>query len=397
MENSELNKLGQKLEIYTVVDYIGKGFPIILPNGAKIIRTIRNFVEDEQERNRFYVVRTPSASRAEIYSIEDRLQLIKNNIFAIKSNNENEQEKNTIVLKPYSQPFHCSIYTTKQHTYKEMPVKYCETSTVFRNERDPNGIVKSRQFTLSDASIFSDTEFFDRDLKNLIIMQKEILDRLGLDVTFEVQNWKYEEKENYIGQIEEWHRIIDIMKYTLHDLKIKFTENKKARLYGPSISIKYNSRELSNIQVDFEIVHRFDLKFINKNNEEEFPIYTHVNTVGSYENIVMILLEKYEGDFPLWIAPTQVEIIPEGEEFEDYAREVRKALFENTIRVNIDNASGNFQNKLYRAVDLKVPYIVTIGKKEYQNKTLRVRKGDSTRNMKLEDLIEEVKSCLKKS
>ena len=105
MENSELNKLGQKLEIYTVVDYIGKGFPIILPNGAKIIRTIRNFVEDEQERNRFYVVRTPSASRAEIYSIEDRLQLIKNNIFAIKSNNENEQEKNTIVLKPYSQPF----------------------------------------------------------------------------------------------------------------------------------------------------------------------------------------------------------------------------------------------------------------------------------------------------
>ena len=165
MENSELNKLGQKLEIYTVVDYIGKGFPIILPNGAKIIRTIRNFVEDEQERNRFFVVRTPSASRAEIYSIEDRLQLIKNNIFAIKSKNENEQEKNTIVLKPYSQPFHCSIYTTKQHTYKEMPVKYCETSTVFRNERDPNGIVKSRQFTLSDASMFSDTEYFDRDLK----------------------------------------------------------------------------------------------------------------------------------------------------------------------------------------------------------------------------------------
>ena len=367
MENSELNKLGQKLEIYTVVDYIGKGFPIILPNGAKIIRTIRNFVEDEQERNRFYVVRTPSASRAEIYSIEDRLQLIKNNIFAIKSKNENEQEKNTIVLKPYSQPFHCSIYTTKQHTYKEMPVKYCETSTVFRNERDPNGIVKSRQFTLSDASMFSDTEYFDRDLKNLIIMQQDIIARLGLDVTFEIQNWKYEEKENYIGQIEEWHKIIDIMKYTLEDLKIKYTENKKAKLYGPSISIKYNERELSNIQVDFEIVHRFDLKFINKNNEEEFPIYTHVNAVGSYENIVMILLEKYEGDFPLWIAPTQVEIISEGEEFEDYAREVRKILFENSIRVNIDNASGNFQNKLYRAVDLKVPYIVTIGKKEYQN------------------------------
>lgn len=397
MENSELNKLGQKLEIYTVVDYIGKGFPIILPNGAKIIRTIRNFVEDEQERNRFYVVRTPSASRAEIYSIEDRLQLIKNNIFAIKSKNENEQEKNTIVLKPYSQPFHCSIYTTKQHTYKEMPVKYCETSTVFRNERDPNGIVKSRQFTLSDASMFSDTEYFDRDLKNLIIMQQDIIARLGLDVTFEVQNWKYEEKENYIGQIEEWHKIIDIMKYTLEDLKIKYTENKKAKLYGPSISIKYNERELSNIQVDFEIVHRFDLKFINKNNEEEFPIYTHVNAVGSYENIVMILLEKYEGDFPLWIAPTQVEIISEGEEFEDYAREVRRILFENSIRVNIDNASVNFQNKLYRAVDLKVPYIVTIGKREYQNKTIQVRKGDSTRNMTLDELIEEVKSCLKKS
>ena len=397
MENLELNKLAQKLEIYTTIDYIGKGFPIILPNGAKIIRTIRNYVEDEEERNRFLVVRTPSASRAEIYSIEDRLQLIKNNIFTIKSNNENEQEKNTIVLKPYSQPFHCSIYATKQHTYKEMPVKYCETSTVFRNERDPNGIVKSRQFTLSDASVFSDKEYFDRDLKNLIIMQKDIFDRLGLDVSYELQNWKYEEKENYIGQIEEWREIIDVMKYTLDDLKIKYTENKKARLYGPSISIKYNERELSNIQVDFEIVHRFDLKFINKNNEEEFPIYTHVNTVGSYENIVMILLEKYEGDFPLWIAPTQVEIIPEGEEFEDYAKSVRRTLFENSIRVNVDNASSNFQNKLYRAVDLKVPYIITIGKKEYQNKNIQVRKGDSINSMNLEDFIKEVKNCLTKS
>ena len=183
----------------------------------------------------------------------------------------------------------------------------------------------------------------------------------------------------------------------IDDLKIKYTENKKARLYGPSISIKYNERELSNIQVDFEIVHRFDLKFINKNNEEEFPLYTHVNTVGSYENIVMILLEKYEGDFPLWIAPTQVEIIPEGEEFDDYSKSVRRTLFENGIRVNIDNASSNFQNKLYRAVDLKVPYIITIGKKEYQNKNIQVRKGDSINSMNLEDFIKEVKNCLTKS
>lgn len=397
MDNSEINKLGQKLEIFTSVDYIGKGFPIILPNGAKIIRIIRNYVEDEEENYRFQVVRTPSASRAEIYQKEDRLQLIKNNIFAIKSNNENEQEKNTLVLKPYSQPFHCSIYNTTQHTYKEMPVKYSETSTVFRNERDLYGIVKSRQFTLSDASMFSDKEYFDRDLKNLIKMQKDIIDRLGIDVTYEVQNWKYEEKENYIGKIEEWREIIDEMKYTLDELKIPFVETKNAKLFGPSIEIKYNDREFSTIQIDFEIVHRFETKFVNKNNSEEFPIYTHVNTVGSYENLLTILMEKYEGDFPLWIAPTQVEIIPEGEEFDDYSREVRKQIYENNIRVSIDNSASNFQNKLYKAVDQKIPFIVTIGKKEYQNKTLKIRNKENTTNMNIDDFIKEVKNCLKKS
>lgn len=397
METTEINKIGKQLEIYTNFDYIGKGFPIILPLGAKMIKIIRNYVEYIEEENGYKVVRTPSASKAKIYQIEDRFQLERRNkIFTVENKEDEKNEENWIVLKPYCQPFHCSIYNVKQHSYKELPIKYSETSTVFRNEKDSTGIIREREFTLSDCSLFVDKERFEKELKNIISMQKKAIDRLGLDVNYTIKTWDYDKKEDYIGTIEEWNFVTDAMKNALEELKIKYEKKSTARIYGPMIDIHCNGKDFSKIQVDFEIVHRFNNKFVNKNNEDEFAIYVHFTTVGSYEKLLSFLIEKFEGEFPLWIEPIQVEIITEGEEYEDYAQMVLNKLTENKIRAEICRLETNFQNKKKHTLDLKIPYTIIIGKDEMKNRSITVRHDDEIKEEKISELIEEVNECLKK-
>ena len=390
MQTTEINKLGKELELYTYIDYIGKGFPIILPKGAKIINLIRNYVEKEEEKNGFEVVRTPSISRAEIYKIEDRFKEQKDEMFIIKSNDE---EDNSIVLRPYSIPFHCTIYKTKQRSYKMLPLKISETSSVFRNERDIKGISRTRQITLSDASIFLAKEDLEKEIIESLNLQIKFINKLGLEVKFEISNWNDTKKEDYIGTIEEWDYAVKCMKNALETLKIPYEENKKAKMYGPSINLYYANEEFSSMQIDFEIVHRFDLNYTNKENEEKFPIYIHRTSVGSYENLLSILIEKYKGDFPIWIAPLQVTIIPEKEEYEDFAKKIEEQLLENRIRVNIDISETSIQNKEEKAMNLKIPYIVKIGKEEYNNNKISVRKKEKVMDMNIDELIKEVLSC----
>ena len=391
MQTSEINKLGKELELYTYADYIGKGFPIILPNGAKIINIIRNYVEKEEEKNGYEIVRTPSVSRAEIYKIEDRFNEQKDEMFIIKSSDD--EEDNSIVLRPYSMPFHCTVYKTKQRSYKALPIKISETSTVFRDERDIKGINRTRQITLSDASIFLAKENLEKEIIESLKLQINFISKLGLDVKYCISNWDDTKKDEYIGTIQEWNYAVQSMKNALDILKVPYTENKKAKMYGPSIQIFYEDESFSSMQIDFEIVHRFDLTYVNKDNKEEYPIYIHRTSVGSYENLLGILIEKYKGEFPLWIAPTQVVIIPEGDEYEDYAKEIEEILLKYGIRAKVDLSDTNKQNKEYKAIDLKIPYIVTIGKREYNNKKIKVRKKENIKIIQVDELIREVLDC----
>lgn len=395
MKVSEINKLGKELELYTYVDYIGKGFPIILPNGAKVINIIRNYVEKEEERNGFEIVRTPNVSKAELYIIQDRLEQEKEEMFIIKSNDGEEEakEENAIVLRPYVEPFHCTVYKTKPRSYKSFPIKYCETSSVYRDEKDIKGISRTRQLTLSDASIFTTPESLEKELIQVLDMQKNFIKRLGLDVKFHVSTWDDSKKDEYIGTIKEWDTTTKAMKNALDNLEIPYEVDKKAKMYGPLISIYYKDEEFASLQIDFEIVHRFDLTYANKENKSDYPIYIHLTCVGSYENLLSILIEKYKGEFPLWIAPLQVSIIPEGEEYEDYLNEIEARLLENRIRAKVDNSDTNVQNKEYKAIDLKIPYIITVGKDELTNKKIKVRTKDYNKLMEIDDLIKEVLSC----
>ena len=390
MQVANINKLGKELEIYTYADYIGKGFPIILPNGTKIINIIKDYIENEEEKNGYEKVMTPNVSKAEIYIKEDRFESQKDDMFIIK---DDDEEQNSIVLRPYTYPFHCAIYKNNQRSYKSLPIKLTETSPVFKDERDIKGISKTRQMTVSDASIFLAKEDLEKELIHALELQINILSKIGLQVKFYVRTWDDLKKEEYIGTIEEWEYATKAMKNALERLNIQYKEKKDSKMYGPSIDILYEDEEFSNIQIDFEIVHRFDLTYANKDNEEAYPIYIHKTTISSYENLLSILIEKYKGEFPIWLAPTQVIIIPEGEEYEDYAKDIENKLLENNIRVKLDLSNNSIQNRKQRAEVLKIPYILTIEKNEYNNKNIKVQTKQNEKTMLIEDLIKEVTTC----
>ena len=390
MQVANINKLGKELEIYTYADYVGKGFPIILQNGTKIINIIKDYIENEEEKNGYEKVMTPNVSKAEIYIKEDRFESQKDDMFIIK---DDDEEQNSIVLRPYTYPFHCAIYKNNQRSYKSLPIKLTETSPVFKDERDIKGISKTRQMTVSDASIFLAKEDLEKELIHALELQINILSKIGLQVKFYVRTWDDLKKEEYIGTIEEWEYATKAMKNALERLNIQYKEKKDSKMYGPSIDILYEDEEFSNIQIDFEIVHRFDLTYANKDNEEAYPIYIHKTTISSYENLLSILIEKYKGEFPIWLAPTQVIIIPEGEEYEDYAKDIENKLLENNIRVKLDLSNNSIQNRKQRAEVLKIPYILTIEKNEYNNKNIKVQTKQNEKTMLIEDLIKEVTTC----
>lgn len=384
----DYSKLGKELEIYTSIDYIGKGFPIILPNGAKMIKILQEMVEEEEEKRGYMVVRTPSASRAEIYMIEDRWEIEKKEIFKI----EKEDEINSIVLRPYVKPFHCSMYKIGDHSYKELPIKYSETSTVFRNEptNKLKGLTCMRQYSFSDASIFMTLEQIEKILRESVEIEQLFMEKLGLKVEFKISNWNDKAKEEYIGTIEEWTTCINLMKKVLHEKNINYEENNDAKIYGPSIQIYYNSKLLAKIEIDFEITHRFDLKYTGRDGKEKFPIYIHRQNLGCYESMLAILIERYVGEFPTWIAPVQCKIIPEYDEYIDYANNLKEKLKARKVRVNIDYTDKGINEKIEEAKKFKIPYIVLIRKKEYNNNYVSViRYGkEEIKQYTLEEVIQ---------
>lgn len=391
MEKQEINKLGKKLELFTNIDYIGKGLPIILPRGAKLITLIRQYVETEEEKSGYKIVRTPNLSLAQIYKIEDKYEMNKKKMFVIDNNKEGEEkfDSNDLVLRPYTAPFHCSIYKENEHSYKELPIKYSETSFIYRNEIGD----KLKQATTSDSSIFERPQNIEKTMYELIKFENEFIKKLDLEVKFYLQNWNDTRKEDYIGTINEWKSVTDSMKNAFKKLNIDYIETKEAKPYGPGIKIRYNGiKDFSNIQVDFEITHRFNLTYINQDNEEEFPFYIYRSSIGCYENLLDVLIDKYKGKFPLWMAPEQVSIIYEEEEYEEKALKIEKELKKYNIRVFVDNSHKNFQNKLANSIDKFIPYIVTIGK----NQKIKIRYNGEERETNLTNLREEiVKNCKK--
>ena len=383
MNIDEINKLGRDLEIYSLVDYIGKGFPIILPRGYAIIKVMRDYLEKIEDDKGYMIVQTPEVSLSEIYKIENRYDDVKEKLFII------EDMDNPLVLKPYSKGFYCSIFKANQHSYRELPIKFAETSIVFNNEQDIKGITKTRQRTVEDLCSFTDYENLENNIKEFLNIELDIINKLGLDVKFKIYNWDTNKKEEYIGTINEWDTVVNCFKEAMDDLEIKYSIVSKAKMYGPSIVTEFNDIKFQSIQVDFEISHRFDLKYRTMDNTEEFPICINCSPVGNYEKLIRILIEKYCGDFPFWITPEQIKIICKEDEYEDFAEKVKTKLLSHSVRTSIDKSNLSFSDKVDRAKELKIPYIITIDNNDYNNKTIEI----DNKKYKVEKFIEEVLSC----
>ena len=385
MEVDKINQLGKNLELYTLIDYIGKGFPIILPRGSKIIEIVKDYLEKIEEKNGYLRVQTPEVSLAEIYKIEDRFENVKEKLFIINE----EDNNNSLILKQHSRGFYCSIYKTNQHSYRELPIKYAETSIVFNNERDIKGITKTRQRMVEDLCVFSQFNRIEEIIREMLIIELDILKRLGLDLKFKIYTWDTNRREDYIGRIEEWDYVVKCFSEAMEKLEIKYEIEPIAKMYGPSIVTEFKKTKFQTIQADFEISHRFDLKYKTEDNREDFPLCINCSPVGNYEKLIRILIEKYDGNFPFWLAPEQVRIIYNGEGYEEYVEAVVNQLKENNLRVNIDKTIANYAEKINRAQELKIPYILTINKEMFNKNKICV----NGKEYKIEKFIEEVLTC----
>jgi len=300
-------------------------------------------------------------------------------------------------LRPYVEPFHCAIFATKHHSYRELPVKLCETSTVYRNESDLKGINVVRQFTMSDASKFCEPKNAEIELYKSLKFQQSLLKKMQLDeITYEICTWDESKKEDYIGTIAEWDEITNAMQKALEQLGEDYTIDKSGKLYGPYIRVKQNGINFSKLQVDFEITHRFDLKYTDQENTEKTPIYIHNTLIGSYENLIGILLEQFKGNIPLWLEPHQVVIVPDNENVKEFAEQIRKELLANLIRVEIDDTNISKEKRIERNMQIKVPYIILIDKDHLNRNQLRLCTKEGEQNIDISELINMINERLAK-
>ena len=383
------NKLGRDLELFTTVDIIGQGLPLMMPKGAKIIQTMQRWIEDLEDNEWGYVrTKTPLMAKSDLYKLSDHWYHYKDGMFVL---NDDEDEngvsasgQDILALRPMTCPFQYFVYKAKQHSYRDLPYRMGETSTLFRNEDsgEMHGLTRVRQFTISEGHLVCTPEQIAEEFKNCAKLAKHCLTTLGVeeDVTYRMSKWDPNNSEKYLGTAEDWDRVQDAMREILDEIGIEYTEEEgEAAFYGPKLDIQaknvYGKEDtMITIQLDMFLAERFDMYYVDKNGEKKRPYIIHRTSMGCYERTLAWLIEKYEGAFPTWLAPEQVRILPISEKFHDYAGEVLAELKKNGVLATMDDRSEKIGYKIREARLQKLPYMVIVGANEEETKTVSVRK-----------------------
>lgn len=383
------NKLGRDLELFTTVDIIGQGLPLMMPKGAKIIQTMQRWIEDLEDNEWGYVrTKTPLMAKSDLYKMSDHWYHYKEGMFVL---NDNEDEngvsasgQDILALRPMTCPFQYFVYKAKQHSYRDLPYRMGETSTLFRNEDsgEMHGLTRVRQFTISEGHLICTPEQIADEFKNCVALAKHCLTTLGVeeDVTYRMSKWDPNDKEKYLGTAEDWDRVQDAMRAILDEIGIDYTEEDgEAAFYGPKLDIQaknvYGKEDtMITIQLDMFLSERFDMYYIDKDGEKKRPYIIHRTSMGCYERTLAWLIEKYEGAFPTWLAPEQVRILPISEKFHEYGKEILAELKKNGILATMDERSEKIGYKIREARLEKLPYLLIVGANEEENKTVSVRK-----------------------
>lgn len=396
-KNRDHNKIGRELELFTTSEVIGQGLPILLPKGARIIQLLQRFVEDEEQKRGWQLTKTPYMAKSDLYKISGHWDHYQDGMFIL---GDPEKDDEVYALRPMTCPFQYQAYLNRQRSYRDLPLRYNETSTLFRNEAsgEMHGLIRVRQFTLSEGHLMCTPEQLEDEFKNCLELAIYMLKTLGLydDVSYRFSKWDPNDTEKYIGTAEQWNEAQDMMQKILDHLEIPYVEGiGEAAFYGPKLDIQiknvYGKEDtLITIQIDQMLAEKFGMEYVDKDGTKKIPCIIHRSSIGCYERTLALLIEKYAGAFPMWLAPVQVKLLAVADRHLDYVYEIKKALEEKGMRVEVDGRSEKIGYKIREAQLEKVPYMFIIGDKDIEAQTVSVRhrKEGDLGAMKLEQFID---------
>ena len=375
------NRLGREMELFTTVDVVGQGLPLFTPKGTKMIMKLQRWIEDLEDNEWGYVrTRTPLMAKSDLYKISGHWDHYKDGMFVL---GDEEKDKEVFALRPMTCPFQYYVYKNTQKSYRDLPYRMGETSTLFRAEDsgEMHGLTRVRQFTISEGHLVIRPDQAEEELKSCLDLAYYVLDTLGLadDVTFRLSKWDPNNKKKYLGDDNYWESTQNALREVLKEKNLPFTEAEgEAAFYGPKIDIQaknvYGKEDtMITIQLDCAIAENFDMTYIDQNGDKVRPYIIHRTSLGCYERTLAWLIEKYAGKFPTWLCPEQVRVLPISEKYTAYAEEVLKALKANGIDATADNRSEKIGFKIREARMAKLPYMLVVGQQEEADHTVSVR------------------------
>lgn len=392
------NKLGRELELFTTCDLVGQGLPILLPKGARIVQLLQRFVEDEEQKRGWLLTKTPFMAKSDLYKLSGHWDHYLDGMFVL---GDPEKDKEVFALRPMTCPFQYQAYLNKKRSYRDLPLRYDETSTLFRNEAsgEMHGLIRVRQFTISEGHLMCLPDQLEDEFKNCLELTAFMLKTLGLyeDVSYRFSQWDPNNREKYIGTPEQWDEAQGVMKKILDHLEIPYSIGiDEAAFYGPKLDIQIKNvfgkeDTLITIQIDQMLAEKFGMEYTDRDGSQKNPYIIHRTSIGCYERTLALLIEKYAGAFPLWLAPVQVKLLPIADRHLDYIYEVKKVLEQKGMRVEVDDRNEKIGYKIRSAQMEKVPYMIVVGDKDVENNTvsIRHRSGGDLGSMELRAFVEQ--------
>ena len=375
------NKIGRELEYFTTVDCIGQGLPILLPNGARTVQLLQRWVEDTEQKRGYLLTKTPYMAKRDLYKISGHWDHYRDGMFIL--GDPHDETKECFALRPMTCPFQYQVFLNRKRSYRDLPMRLGETSTLFRNEDsgEMHGLIRVRQFTISEGHLILRPEQLEEEFRGCLELAKEMLETIGLaeDVSYRFSQWDPNRTDKYEGTAEQWEEAQSLMQKILDHLGLEYEVGvDEAAFYGPKLDIQIKNvfgkeDTLITIQIDMLLAEKFGMHYTDVDGKERIPYIIHRTSIGCYERTLALLLEKYAGALPVWLMPTQVMVIPISEKHHDYAEKVHKALEAAGVRVETDYRSEKMGYKIREAQLKKIPYMLVVGDKEAEEGTVAVR------------------------
>ncbi|MCI9272860.1 MAG: threonine--tRNA ligase [Clostridiales bacterium] len=390
------NVLGRKLGYFTTSELVGQGLPILLPNGARVLQQLQRFVEDEEQKRGWLLTKTPYMAKSDLYKLSGHWDHYQDGMFVL---GDEEKDDEVFALRPMTCPFQYQAYLNKPRSYRDLPLRYNETSTLFRNEAsgEMHGLIRVRQFTISEGHLMCRPDQLEEEFKSCLELAIYMLKTLGLyeDVSYRFSMWDPSDRDKYIGTSEQWDEAQGVMRKILDHLEIPYVDGiGEAAFYGPKLDIQIKNVHgkedtLITIQIDQMLAEKFGMEYVDADGQKKNPYIIHRTSIGCYERTLALLIEKYAGALPMWLMPEQVRVLPISERLHDAAKEVEQKLLKAGLRVNNDMRNEKIGYKIREAQLEKIPYMLVIGDKEVENGTVSVRsrKAGDLGSMPLEEFL----------